>query len=135
MDLFEALPGRPDIREGWVQVDLFFAAAEAARETRLQMTARPRISPVYRQAPLLATVTIPCGIGNCRRRFSTPGRRVDHVLRQHPKPSAEKPAPAVARTTDIVAETADQIRARIRARMTGAVIEAGEDRRGGEEVA
>lgn len=125
--VLHAAPRVPtDTRDGWVQIDLFVAAAEAAREARLQMRARPRTSlrhaarETYVQLPLVAPVAdlVACGIGDCRETFASPGTRTDHVLRQHPKPSRERRAvEAVPTSVAIVTETADQIRARIRASM------------------
>lgn len=134
MDLFDTLPGRPDDRAGWIQIDLFVAAAEAARERRLKSVARPRLSRrPPRQAPLIAVVkVIPCGIGNCQRSFTNAGIRIAHLQDAHPKkPSEVKPSPRSAPAPNIVAESEQDIRARIRAALGGGKA-AGDDRREGE---
>ncbi len=115
MDLFDSLPNRPDGREGWEQFDLFVERVETAREQRLKMRARPRLSITSpRQLPLVAAVRpeIPCGEDGCRLTFPNPRSRQSHITRTHRG----------------LPETETEIRERIRAFMA----DAGTDRREGE---
>jgi hypothetical protein len=120
MDLFESLPGRRDDRAGWVQMDLFLAATEEAREARLKMQARPRMSittprQAPRQLPLVAAARFGCGVDDCKASFPTAGLRWGHVKRAH----------------RAAIETEQEIRERIRARLSGSEGEGGEYRREG----